>query len=154
MIWKQIFKSLHNLQMFFPFITAFANQWLPLARESAPVGAPWYCEDAVKVLYWDDKGYLVDSKRTSNLRFGDDIVLISTSPAEVEEVLKELNATGMKIGLDMNMLNVVTVHQRELNMGKDLAHEIAYGQRGYKRFVLNGCTLTGKKLELVSLLRN
>ncbi|VDP12833.1 unnamed protein product [Heligmosomoides polygyrus] len=30
-------------------------------------------EDAMKDLNWDDKGYLVDGKRISNLRFADDI---------------------------------------------------------------------------------
>ncbi|VDO36830.1 unnamed protein product [Heligmosomoides polygyrus] len=57
----------------------------------------------MKELNWDDKGYLVDGKRISNLRFADDIVLISTSTAEVEEMLNELNVAGMKIGLAMNM---------------------------------------------------
>ncbi|VDP29543.1 unnamed protein product [Heligmosomoides polygyrus] len=57
----------------------------------------------MKDLNWDDKGYLVDGKRISNLRFADDIVLISTSTAEVEKMLNELNVAGMKIGLDMNM---------------------------------------------------
>ncbi|VDP54860.1 unnamed protein product [Heligmosomoides polygyrus] len=87
-------------------------------------------QDAMKDLNWDDKGYLVDGKRISNLRFADDIVLITigtikatsstvngsatfASPtilfsslparAEVEEMLNELNVAGMKIGLDMNM---------------------------------------------------
>ncbi|VDO91672.1 unnamed protein product [Heligmosomoides polygyrus] len=60
-------------------------------------------QDAMKDLNWDDKGYLVDGKRISKLRFADDIVLISTSTAEVEEMLNELNVAGMKIGLDMNM---------------------------------------------------
>ncbi|VDP57084.1 unnamed protein product [Heligmosomoides polygyrus] len=57
----------------------------------------------MKVLNWDDKGYLVDGKRISNLRLADDIVLISTSTAEVDEILNELDVAGMNIGLDMNM---------------------------------------------------
>ncbi|VDO62126.1 unnamed protein product [Heligmosomoides polygyrus] len=60
-------------------------------------------QDAMKDLNWDDKGCLVNGKRISNLRFADNIVLISTSMAEVEEMLNELNVAGMKIGLDMNM---------------------------------------------------
>ncbi|VDP34748.1 unnamed protein product [Heligmosomoides polygyrus] len=52
---------------------------------------------------WDDKGDLVDGKRISNLRFADDVVLISTSTAEVEEMLNELNVAGVEIGLDMIM---------------------------------------------------
>ncbi|VDP42501.1 unnamed protein product [Heligmosomoides polygyrus] len=106
----------------------------------------------MKDLNWDDN--LVDGKRISNLRFADDIVLISTSTAEVEEMLNELNVAGMKIGLDMNMsktrfmvnqwcdtglvrLNGVALQQvdsygylgRELNMDNDLAPEIARRRR-------------------------
>ncbi|VDP07086.1 unnamed protein product [Heligmosomoides polygyrus] len=111
-------------------------------------------QDAMKDLNWDDKGYLVDGKRISNFRFADDIVLISTSTAEVEEMLNELNVAGMKIGLDMNMsktqfmvnqwcdtglvrLNGVALQQvnsyfylgRELNIDNDLAPEIARRRR-------------------------
>ncbi|VDP02685.1 unnamed protein product [Heligmosomoides polygyrus] len=57
----------------------------------------------MKDLNWDDKGYLVDGKRISTLRFADDIIIIFTSTAEVEEMLNELNVAGMKIELDMNM---------------------------------------------------
>ncbi|VDP08849.1 unnamed protein product [Heligmosomoides polygyrus] len=60
-------------------------------------------QDAMKDLNWDDKGYFVDGKRISNLRFTDDNVLTSTSAAEVEEMLNELNVAGMKIGMDTNM---------------------------------------------------
>ncbi|WKY01332.1 hypothetical protein Q1695_015382 [Nippostrongylus brasiliensis] len=60
-------------------------------------------QDAMKNLDWDAKGYPVDGKRISNLRFADDIVLISNSTAEAEEMLSELNMAGRKIGLDMNM---------------------------------------------------
>ncbi|VDP40710.1 unnamed protein product [Heligmosomoides polygyrus] len=57
----------------------------------------------MKDLNWDDKGYLVDGKWIRNLRFTDDIVLISTSTAEVGEMLNEFNVAFMKTGLNMNM---------------------------------------------------
>ncbi|WKY12022.1 hypothetical protein Q1695_003521 [Nippostrongylus brasiliensis] len=107
-------------------------------------------QDAMMNLDWDAKGYPVDGKRISNLRFADDIVLISNSTAEAEEMLSELNMAGRKIGLDMNMsktqfmvnqwcdtglvkLNGVALQRvdsyvylgRELNMENDLAPEIA-----------------------------
>ncbi|VDO18764.1 unnamed protein product [Heligmosomoides polygyrus] len=106
----------------------------------------------MKDLNWDDKCYLVDGKRISYLRFADDIVLISTSMAKVEEMLNELNVAGMKMGLDMNMsktqfmvnqwcdtglvrLNGVAQLQvdsyvylgRELYMDNDLAPEMPAG---------------------------
>ncbi|WKX90427.1 hypothetical protein Q1695_009352 [Nippostrongylus brasiliensis] len=111
-------------------------------------------QDAMKNLDWDAKGYPVDCKRISNLRFADDIVLISNSTAEAEEMLSELNMADRKIGLDMNMsktqfmvnqwcdtglvkLNGVALQRvdsyvylgRELNMENDLAPEIARRRR-------------------------
>ncbi|WKX95022.1 hypothetical protein Q1695_011906 [Nippostrongylus brasiliensis] len=111
-------------------------------------------QDAMKNLDWDAKGYPVDGKRISNLRFADDIVLISNSTAETEEMLSELNMAGRKIGLNMNMsktqfmvnqwcdtglvkLNEVALQRvdsyvylgRELNMENDLAPEIARRRR-------------------------
>ncbi|WKY01731.1 hypothetical protein Q1695_015607 [Nippostrongylus brasiliensis] len=53
-------------------------------------------QDAMKNL--DAKGYPVDGKRIINLRFADDIVLISNSTAEAEKMLSELNMAGRKIG--------------------------------------------------------
>ncbi|VDP40067.1 unnamed protein product [Heligmosomoides polygyrus] len=104
----------------------------------------------MKDLNWNDKGYLMDGKRISSLRSADDIVLISTSTAEIKEVVNELNVAGMQIGLDMNMskiqlmvnqwcdtglvrLNGVALEQvdsyvylgRELIMDNDLSPEIA-----------------------------
>ncbi|WKX91158.1 hypothetical protein Q1695_009751 [Nippostrongylus brasiliensis] len=111
-------------------------------------------QDAMKNLDWDAKGYPVDGKRITNLRFADDIVLISNSTAEAEEMLSELDMVGRKIGLDMNMsktqfmvnqwcdtglvkLNGVALQRvdsyvylgRELNMENDLAPEIARRRR-------------------------
>ncbi|KAK6040617.1 hypothetical protein COOONC_21878 [Cooperia oncophora] len=58
---------------------------------------------AMSNLNWDDKGYLIDGKRISNLRFADDIVLISDNTVEMEEMVNELDMIGQKIGLEMNM---------------------------------------------------
>ncbi|EYB83495.1 hypothetical protein Y032_0334g2837 [Ancylostoma ceylanicum] len=51
----------------------------------------------------EDKGYNIDGKNISNLRFADDIVLIANSTAEMETMVNELNVAGLKIGLEMNM---------------------------------------------------
>ena len=54
-------------------------------------------------LDWEDKGYSIDGKKVSNLRFADDIVLVANSTAEMETMVNELNVAGLKIGLEMNM---------------------------------------------------
>ncbi|PIO66534.1 hypothetical protein TELCIR_11751 [Teladorsagia circumcincta] len=53
--------------------------------------------------YAEVKGYLINGKRINNLRFADDVVLISSNTTEMEEMINELNVEGRKIGLEMNM---------------------------------------------------
>ncbi|KAK6034258.1 hypothetical protein COOONC_28232 [Cooperia oncophora] len=53
-------------------------------------------------LDWDEKGINVDGKKLSNIRFVDDIVLISQNSTELQRMLEELNNVGKAIGLTMN----------------------------------------------------
>ncbi|VDP43822.1 unnamed protein product [Heligmosomoides polygyrus] len=78
----------------------------------------------MKDLNWDDKGYLVGGKRISNHRFADDIVLVSTSTAEVDEMLNEL-----KVAVALQQVDSWVYLGIELNMGDDLAPEIARRRR-------------------------
>uniref|UniRef100_A0A7I4Y986 Reverse transcriptase domain-containing protein n=1 Tax=Haemonchus contortus TaxID=6289 RepID=A0A7I4Y986_HAECO len=55
------------------------------------------------VLDWEERGYSVNGKNVNNLRFANDIVLISSSTAEMEKMVNELNAVSRRIGLEMNM---------------------------------------------------
>ncbi|XGW11186.1 hypothetical protein V3C99_012578 [Haemonchus contortus] len=57
----------------------------------------------MKSLNWDEKGIRVDGWFLSNLRFADDIVLFSSSIAEAETMLAELNKAGKKVGLRMRI---------------------------------------------------
>nr|CDJ89054.1 RNA-directed DNA polymerase (reverse transcriptase) domain containing protein [Haemonchus contortus] len=58
---------------------------------------------AMMNLEWEERGYPVNGKKVNNLRFTYDIVLISSSTAEMEEMVNELNAVSRRIGLEMNM---------------------------------------------------
>ncbi|PIO65907.1 hypothetical protein TELCIR_12396 [Teladorsagia circumcincta] len=57
---------------------------------------------AMLQLDWDDKGINIDGKKLSNLRFADDIFLISQRQEELQQMVKELNEVGKVIGLTMN----------------------------------------------------
>jgi len=46
-------------------------------------------EDVFRKLYWDKKGLRVEGEYLSNLRFADDIVLISSTKEELVGRLKE-----------------------------------------------------------------
>ena len=53
-------------------------------------------------LSWERKGLNVDGRYLSNLRFADDIVLLSHSSNQIRRMLKELVAEARKVGLKVN----------------------------------------------------
>ncbi|XGW11222.1 hypothetical protein V3C99_012596 [Haemonchus contortus] len=52
---------------------------------------------------WERRGYPVNGKKVNNLRFAVEIVLISSSTAEMEKTVNELNAISRRIGLAMSV---------------------------------------------------
>ncbi|KAI5641657.1 reverse transcriptase (RNA-dependent DNA polymerase) domain-containing protein [Phthorimaea operculella] len=52
---------------------------------------------------WSSKGINICDKQLTNLRFADDIVLFSTSAAELETMLQEISVASLEVGLKMNM---------------------------------------------------
>ncbi|XGW33932.1 hypothetical protein V3C99_018005 [Haemonchus contortus] len=54
-------------------------------------------------LDWDDKGINIDGRKLANLRFADDIVLISQNREELQQMVEELDDVSKAIGLTMNM---------------------------------------------------
>ena len=59
-------------------------------------------EQVFRELNWDTKGLEVYGDKINNLRFPDDILLVSTN-GEMEEMLNELDTESLKLGLKMNM---------------------------------------------------
>jgi Reverse transcriptase (RNA-dependent DNA polymerase) len=53
-------------------------------------------------LNWKNKGLKIDVKNLTNLRFADDIVLMSESKEELLKMIKELDVASKKVGLSMN----------------------------------------------------
>ena len=49
------------------------------------------------------KGIRIDGSHLNNLRFADDIVLISSDVSELGEMLEQLNNAAKKVGLRMNL---------------------------------------------------
>ncbi|XGW18240.1 hypothetical protein V3C99_002677 [Haemonchus contortus] len=57
---------------------------------------------AMLQLDWDDKGINIDGRKLSNLRFADDIVLISQNREELQQIVEELDDVSKAIGHTMN----------------------------------------------------
>ena len=60
-------------------------------------------EQIFRKLEWDSKGININGEHINHLRFADDIVLISSNGAELEEMLNQLNEQSCKLGMKMNM---------------------------------------------------
>ncbi|EYC30868.1 hypothetical protein Y032_0004g1820 [Ancylostoma ceylanicum] len=64
---------------------------------------------AMSRLNWDEKGLSIDGKMLSNLRFADDILLISKNTKEMNQLINELNEVGKSIGLKTNTKKTQTM---------------------------------------------
>ena len=60
-------------------------------------------EEVFRKLDWSKKGIKINGEFLSHLRFADDIVIISSNPNELEEMLTELAEASIQVGLKMNL---------------------------------------------------
>lgn len=72
-------------------------------------------EDIFKTLNWENKGILINGERLNNLRYADDIVLITDNFIDLQEMVQELAEASQKIGLHMNInkTKVMTNNQED-----------------------------------------
>ncbi|KAL6739282.1 hypothetical protein Aduo_012753 [Ancylostoma duodenale] len=111
-------------------------------------------EDVMRRLEWDCMGVQVDGRRLNHLRFADDIVLITSTISEAEQMLADFDDACGKIGLQLNLTNTMFMKNgwgpdapfslngttisdcssyvylgREVNMMNDLAPELGRRER-------------------------
>lgn len=60
-------------------------------------------EDIFKKLSWEKRGLNIAGARLNNLRFADDIVLLTDNPDELQIMIQELNDASLRVGLEMNL---------------------------------------------------
>ena len=60
-------------------------------------------EQVFRQLDWENAGIVVNGERLNHLRFADDIVFISSSGTEMEQMLNQLSNRSHDLGLRMNM---------------------------------------------------
>ena len=60
-------------------------------------------EGVFRELEWKNKGLIINGEKISNLRFADDVVLISTDVEELNTMVSELNEKGKEAELEMNV---------------------------------------------------
>lgn len=70
-------------------------------------------EDSFKLLNWDTLGININGERLNNLRFADDIVLISDNMEDIKKMTKDLREAAGTIGLKMNINKTKVMSNRE-----------------------------------------
>ena len=83
-------------------------------------------EEAFRNIDWSDKGILVDGEYLNYLRFADDILILSHTPEELQEMIHDLAEESKKVGLNMNikktkvMMSNNSKNSKVTVLGKDL----------------------------------
>src|SRR5438477_9885696 len=67
------------------------------------------------MLEWDNKGITINGVKLNHLRFADDIVLITNSDEEAQEMLNELNQESNKLGMKINMKKTKVMYNEYAN---------------------------------------
>ncbi|CAH2100226.1 unnamed protein product [Euphydryas editha] len=60
-------------------------------------------ESIIRKMDWNDSGILIEGKYLSHLRFADDLVLLSESSSQLQQMIQALNSASKKVGLEMNL---------------------------------------------------
>lgn len=60
-------------------------------------------EEVFNEINWNGKGIIINDERLNHLRFADDIVLISNSTKELNDMIEELDKVSIQVGLKMNL---------------------------------------------------
>jgi hypothetical protein len=81
-------------------------------------------EHIFRGLKWEDRGIDVNGKKISNLRFADDVILLSSSEVELNEMIKELAKEGEKSGLTISVSKTKKLTNRENILETQLNGEI------------------------------
>src|SRR5438477_12359502 len=67
------------------------------------------------MLEWDNRGITINGVKLNHLRFADDIVLITNSDEEAQEMLNELNQESNKPGMKINMKKTKVMYNEYAN---------------------------------------
>lgn len=60
-------------------------------------------------LQWGHRELFMDENLLNNLRFADDVILLTNNPAHLKEMLEEIKERSEEIGLTINMIKTKTM---------------------------------------------
>lgn len=106
-------------------------------------------EDIFKKLNWEHLGINIDGKKLNHLRFADDIVLISESEADLQQMISELNSESLVAGLKMNIkkTKIMACEPTNITINNDPVEQIT-------EYIYLGHTITlGKQNQTAEITR-
>lgn len=105
--WVRIIKQIYSNNEAY-VMTDKKGEYFPINRgvrqgdPMSPVIFSAVLEQIFRTLNWDNLGMRINGSYLNNLRFADDIVLISDSSESLEQMLVELNRESNRVGLELN----------------------------------------------------
>lgn len=73
-------------------------------------------EPIFRKLDWEGKGININGKKLSNLRFADDVILLSNSEEELKDMMEELIEKGEESGLEMSDLKTIKMGSQKFEL--------------------------------------
>ncbi|KAG1664107.1 putative uncharacterized transposon-derived protein F52C9.6 [Nymphon striatum] len=85
-------------------------------------------ENVFRGLNWTSKGIPINGDRLTNLRFADDVVLLSESPQELQLMVEELRTASSKVGLEINLSKTKVMFNRNIEIQPIMTGNVAFDQ--------------------------
>ena len=78
-------------------------------------------------------GIKIDDEWLNNLRFADDIVLISKDPQELQAMINQLNTYSKAIGLEMNLFKTQIIFNELVDAQDQIIVEVGWSRSTNQR---------------------
>ena len=78
-------------------------------------------------------GIKIDGEWLNNLRFADDIVLISKDPQELQAMINQLNTYSKAIGLEMNLFKTQIIFNELVDAQDQIIVEVGWSRSTNQR---------------------
>ena len=86
-------------------------------RQGDTISPKWFTatlEDLFHNFDWSNRGFSINGNKTSNLRFADDVTIISQDLEALEISLNELSVAIMQHGLKINMTKTEVLRNKHV----------------------------------------
>ncbi|EYB85833.1 hypothetical protein Y032_0290g1548 [Ancylostoma ceylanicum] len=101
--------------MFRPFSRTITVPIRRGVRQGDPISPSLFSavlESVIRKCSWDGQGININGRMLNHFRFADDIVVLTHTPQEAEQMIQQLNEEGKKAGLHLNIAKTKVMRNR------------------------------------------